>query len=90
MSRHIQTTVDVEPLRRAFLEKNIKPVDLAREFGVYKSNGQPDGNYFSRLLGLKPYWPAPDRSPRLRERISYENAHKLAIAIGVDPVDLGI
>jgi hypothetical protein len=49
-----------------------------------------DGSRVKRTLGLRVYRGGRGSMPRLRQFCSYEMALKLAEAIGVDPVDVGL
>jgi hypothetical protein len=83
----------VDPLREAFLASGLTFSHIARQCGwVRYQRGLEigDATRVARLLGLRDYKPGPGYPRRVRERISYENATRLAEAIGVDPYEVGL
>jgi hypothetical protein len=85
--------VEVALLREAFLRSGLTAGDVARVLGwraAGSQRGRADSQRVKRYLGITPYPGTRGYPPRLRERFSYEMAVKLAEAIGVDPVDVGL
>lgn len=58
----------------------------------YVNKNRADGTRVRRLLGLIETNPdrPPGESPIYRTRLPYEDAVTLALAMGLDPVDLGL
>jgi hypothetical protein len=58
----------------------------------YVNKNRADGTRVRRLLGLSETNPerAPDESPVYRTQLPYQDAVTLALAMGLDPVDVGL
>ncbi len=58
----------------------------------YVNKNRADGTRVRRLLGIIETNPdrLPDESPLFRTSLPYEEAVTLALAMGLDPVDLGL
>jgi hypothetical protein len=94
--------VDLRPLREAFLASRLSADEVARRLGwmrfprrrrggkVYGPHMIADESRVKRTLGLRVHKCGRDSKSRLRQSCSYEMALKLAEAIGVDPVDVGL
>jgi hypothetical protein len=94
--------VDLRPLREAFLASRLSADEVARRLGwmrfprrrrggkVYGPHEEADGSRVKRALGLRAHKSGQGSMPQLRQSCSYEMALKLAEAIGVDPVDVGL
>jgi hypothetical protein len=91
-----QSEIDITALRDAFKASGKTAADVARGMGwtcKISPRGKParrvaDGPRALRAMGCKPYH---DRNgPRTKRTCSYEMAVRLAEAIGVDPVDVGL
>jgi hypothetical protein len=87
---HPQVEVDLDPIRRAFLESGRSACDVARDLGWLKADGTPDANRVTRRLGLATYHPGHGYPPCRQQRCSAETAVAFARAIGVEPVMLGV
>jgi hypothetical protein len=80
---------------RHFFEKlahgGITAGDVAVWAGFTNKN-RADGTRVRRLLGIIENNPdrAPDEPPTYRASLPYEDAVTLALAMGLDPVDLGL
>lgn len=81
-----QFEVPTEPLRRAFQESGLTAYELAQRLGW----ARPDTGRVKRTLGLQLDHNGRGTNPRLRQTTSYERAAEIAIALGIDPVDVGL
>lgn len=88
--------VDVTPLREAFLASGMTKGDVCRRLGWTKAragHGPADTSRLGRALGMQLLAPGrarPGRARYMNRTISYELAARIAEAIGVDPVDVGL
>jgi hypothetical protein len=89
--------VEVAPLRDAFLGSGLSASEVARRLGWQRKHlhrgkyrQMPDASRVTRMLGIRVYAPGRGYPSRARCGMSYENAAKLADAIGVDPIDVGL
>lgn len=89
--------IDLTPLREAFLARGERSVDVARRLGWEDVRGRADGQRVLRSLGVNPcYYSIPrgrnkgEKRRGYRRTTSYENAVRMARAIGVDPVEVGL
>jgi hypothetical protein len=78
--------VNVGPLREAFERTGMSPGEVAARMGWFK----PDGRRVTEALGIRGYSPGHGLPPRRRERMDLRRATKLARAMDVDPVDVGL
>lgn len=82
--------IDVAPLRDAFLASGLSFSEVCRRLGWYcarrdrPSGRKPDTARLKRALGMQ-----RDRG-HFSWRIGYDHAARIAEAIGVDPVDVGL
>lgn len=77
--RHAPQLVGNDELREAFLISGMTACQLARDLGWY-SGRRPDASRVRRTLGIT----------GSRRRINRRLAEKVALAMEVDPVDVGI
>lgn len=82
--------VSVVPLREAFERSGLSAADVARALDWRDHRGHADGRRVKRALGISPVDFGHDYGFRLIRSTSYERALRLAYAIGVDPVDVGL
>lgn len=81
-----------EGLREAFILSGLSPGEVARRLGWWrteKGRRVPDGTRVLRVLGVRTVAGKRERGRRYR-RVAYWTAERLARAIGVDPVDVGL
>jgi len=81
--------VPVAPLREAFLRSGRTAVEVARSLDWY-DKGRPDGYRVKRALGIKPSPFGKGYGLKCIQSTSYDRALRIAYAIGVDPVDVGL
>jgi hypothetical protein len=85
--------VPVAPLREAFERNGLTSTEVARELGWYETTPKKvrlDTGRVRRTLGLRSEQTRANRGKGYRQHVRYETALKLARAMGVDPVDVGL
>jgi hypothetical protein len=85
--------VDVAPLREAFEQSGLTLSEVCRRLGWYCSKVKrpgtgPDTSRLRRTLGMQPH--SSSYGPYVNRRIGYDLAARIAEAIGVDPVEVGL
>lgn len=80
----------VAPLREAFQESGLSLVEVNRRLGV--TNPRTKTTALRRTLGLAPQWSPYTKSYSLPPAtwMDYMRAVKLACALGVAPIDVGL
>lgn len=78
--------VDVALLQEAFKKSDITPAELARRLNWMER--RPDSARAMRRLGIYPYYVRGRKS--YNKTVDYDQALKIAEAIGVDPTDVGL
>lgn len=73
----LQEAVSVEPLREAFERSEMTLNELAREMGWM----QPDSHMAKRTLGM---------TSRAQTHMRRQTAERMAVVLGLDPVDVGL
>jgi hypothetical protein len=91
-----EDAVPVTPLRefyiREFNRGNVTPQLIAERLGMY-DRGRPDETKVLRMLGLRPVQERShggSRVPRYKQLLSYQNAARLAEAMGMDYHEAGV
>lgn len=82
--------IPVAPLREAFERSGLTAAEVARVLDWRDPRGRIDGRRVKRALGIVPVAMGRGYGPKCVRSTSYERALKLADAIGVDPVDVGL
>lgn len=89
--------VTVAPLAEAFQRSGLtlgyvcRHLGWTRPYPDYPNGGKPDTTRLARALGLAPMWnPRTRRFDILAQGVNYDLAVRIADAIGVDPVDVGL
>jgi hypothetical protein len=91
--------IPVEPFRRRFLalqrRDGLNATQLAASLGWYYGDGRPDSRRVTQTLGLRECCcgergPDGKRKRQMRRSVAYGTAVKLADALGLDYVELGI
>jgi len=82
--------VPVAPLREAFECSTLGAADVARALDWYDHRGRADGHRVKRALGIKPVNFGHGYGWKRIQSTSYDRALRIAYAIGVDPVDVGL
>lgn len=78
-----------DALRQAFLESPMSAAEVARAVGWFDSKGGcADGTRVRRTLGLRPAH--ENGQARVYQRVGSRNAVKIAEALGLDPVEIGL
>jgi hypothetical protein len=85
------------PLREAYLRRStdIRQTDVARAGGWIRSDDRPDHadiTTIKRLLGIAPFhsYHGGKRYTSYRKTIAYDDAVRLVLALGLDPVTYGV
>jgi hypothetical protein len=94
----ISDRVPVAPLREAFVSSKLTSSELCYRLGWVRLDRRfsppreyADTQRLRRALGLAPNWNASAHAfVSVATRIGYDNATRIAEAIGVDPVDVGL
>ncbi len=81
--------VPVAPFREAFERSGMSASEVCRRLGWIDSRGKPESTRLLRSLGLKDHYHR-DGVRRLTQNIDYERAVRIARALDVDPVDVGV
>jgi hypothetical protein len=85
----VSDRVPVAPLRDAFETSGLTLSQVCRRLGWFAGPGKPDVARLKRSLGTQPV--STHKGTRYyAQRIGYEHATRIAEAIGVDPVDVGL
>ena len=90
--------VSNEGLREAFLRttnSGVSQASIARHCGWMRTRARApmgDVTHLKRLLGVTPFhsYHAGKRYTYYRKTVSYDDAVKIALAIGADPFEVGI
>lgn len=86
--------VDVKPLREAFLNSGLGPAELARRLNWFDSKGNADASRLNRQLGIQTYQLSSTKKRYKhtfrRQKMSYDTALKIAEAMHLDPIDVGL
>lgn len=82
--------VSIAPLREAFERTGLTATEVARSLNWYDHRGRADGQRVKRALGILPSAMGRGCGSKCIRSTSYERAVKLADAIGIDPVDVGL
>jgi hypothetical protein len=104
--RNNRGEIPVGPIREAFLKKYNNDEISFRELAVALGHGPKETTYVQIMLGLKPYKGTRPQGNgkgtgtsqgregqsgwRYRQHLEYKTALKIAEALGVDPIEVGV
>lgn len=85
--------IDIAPFRERFIQLyNLGEIDFA-ELARRMGRTRKDTSYVQRMLGFRPAVEVDSRGvkyKKFRKKVEYDTAVKLADALGLDPIDVGI
>lgn len=85
--------VEVEPLGEAVkraVREGQSISDLCRRGGFIDKNGKADVSWLQRTVGLKPTYCSRAKRNVMRRWTRFDTAARIAKALDLDPVDIGL